>query len=244
MRIASWEFNPSLWPTLAVLLVLPLFLSLGFWQLDRAEQKRTLHHEFEERQGASVISLNKENTLRNDFAELHWQKVSIEGTFSREINILLDNQVVRGVAGYFVYTPFKLKEWDTQVLVNRGWVPAGDSRDKPPYIEVDKDVLQIIGSVKSPPKTGILLAENIVERLGKGIVRVQKLELAGIEKLLKLELLPYIIRMNPESPSGFVRQWVVPGSGEEKHLGYAFQWFAMATAIFVIYLILNIKRAK
>ena len=40
MRIASWEFNPSLWPTLATILVLPLFLSLGFWQLDRAEEKR------------------------------------------------------------------------------------------------------------------------------------------------------------------------------------------------------------
>ena len=155
MRIASWEFNPSLWPTLAVLLVLPLFLSLGFWQLDRAEQKRTLHHEFEERQGASVISLNKENTLRNDFAELHWQKVSIEGTFSREINILLDNQVVRGVAGYFVYTPFKLKEWGTQVLVNMGWVPAGDSRDNPLDIEAEEDVLQMIGSVKWPSETGI-----------------------------------------------------------------------------------------
>lgn len=244
MRIASWEFSPSLWPTLAVLLVLPLFLSLGFWQLDRAEQKRTLYHEFEERQGVSVISLNKENTLRNNFDELHWRKVSIEGTFSREVNILLDNQVLRGVAGYFVYTPFKLKEWDTQVLVNRGWVPAGDSRDKPPDIEVDKDVLQIIGSVKAPPKTGILLAENVVEQLGEGIVRVQKLELAGIEETLNLELLPYVVRMDPESPAGFARLWKAPGSGEEKHLGYAFQWFAMATAIFVIYLILNIKRAK
>lgn len=244
MRIASWEFNPSLWPTLATLLVLPLFLSLGFWQLDRAEQKRTLHHEFEGRQAASDINLNKENALRNNFDELLWRKVNIEGVFSTDTNVLLDNQVERGVAGYFIYTPFKLKELDAWVLVNRGWLPVGASRDNPPDIEAEEGLLQIIGSVKAPPKTGILLAENIVERLGEGIVRVQKLELAGIEETLNLELLPYVVRMAPESPAGFVRSWKAPGSGEEKHLGYAFQWFAMATVILIIYLILNIKRAK
>jgi len=244
MRIASWEFNPSLWPTLATLLVLPLFMSLGFWQLDRAEQKRTLHHVFEGRQAASEINLNKEDALRNNFDELLWRKVNIEGVFSTDTNVLLDNQVERGVAGYFIYTPFKLTEQDAWVLVNRGWVPAGASRDNPPDIEEEEGLLLISGSVKAPPKTGILLAENIVERLGEGIVRVQKLELVGIEESLHLELLPYIVRMDPESPAGFVRHWKVPGSGEEKHLGYAFQWFAMATAIFVIYLVLNIKRVK
>ena len=244
MRIASWDFKPSLWPTLATVLVLPLFISLGFWQLDRAEQKRILHHEFEGRQAASDINLNKEDTLRNNFDELYWRKVVIEGVFSRDINVLLDNQVERGVAGYFVYTPFKLKELNAWALVNRGWVPAGDSRDNPPEIAATGEELQIVGSVKAPPKTGILLGENIVERLGRGTVRVQKLELAGIEEALNIELLPYVVRMTPESPAGFARFWKAPGSGEEKHLGYAFQWFAMATAIFVIYLILNIKRAK
>jgi surfeit locus 1 family protein len=244
MRIASWEFNPSLWPTLATVLVLPLFLSLGFWQLDRAAQKLVLHHEFEARQAMSEIDFNKEDDLRNNFGQLHWRKIVIEGVFSRDVNILLDNQVQGGVAGYFVYTPFKLKEQEVWALVNRGWVPAGASREKPPEIDAGSEVLQIVGSVKSPPKTGILLAENIVERLSEGVVRVQKLELAGIEETINLELLPYVVRMNPESPAGFARSWKAPGSGEEKHLGYAFQWFAMAAAIFVIYMVLNIKRAK
>ncbi len=244
MRIASWEFNPGLWPTLATLLVLPLFMSLGSWQLDRAEQKRTLHGEFEVRQAANEINLNREDALRNNFDELHWRKVTIEGVFSGDTNVLLDNQVQGGVAGYFVYTPFMLKQQDVWVLVNRGWVPAGASRENPPEIAVEDELLQITGSVKAPPKTGILLAENIVEQLGEGIARVQKLELAGIETALNLELLPYVIRMAPESPAGFARFWRAPGSGEEKNLGYAFQWFAMAVVILVIYLILNIKRAK
>ena len=241
MRIASWEFAPGLWPTLATLLVLPLFISLGVWQLDRAEQKRVLHHEFESRQDADAIDLNSKQALRGIFDELHWRKVLAEGAFSRDINILLDNQIENGVAGYFVYTPFKFKEQDVWVLVNRGWITIGDSRDNPPRISTAQEAFNITGSVKSPPWTGILLAENIVEQLDEATYRVQKLELAGIEELLNLEFLPYVIRMGPESPGGFTRQWKVPGSGEERNLGYAFQWFAMAAAIFVIYLVLNIK---
>ncbi len=244
MRIASWEFTPSLWPTLAAVLALPSFISLGLWQLDRAEQKRTLHSEFVERQAKNVADLNKEDILRNDFKQMHWRKVSIEGVFSKNINILLDNQVESGVAGYFVYTPFKLKEQDLWVLVNRGWAPAGNRRDNPPDVSVAEEILKIIGSVKLPPRMGIMLAENIIEQPLVGMYRTQKLLLADIEELLGQKLLPYVVRMSPESPAGFVRRWKMPGSGEEKHLGYAFQWFAMATVIFIIYLILNIKRAR
>ena len=245
MRIFIWEFNPGFWPTAGVLLLLPLFMSLGFWQLDRAEQKRALHKEFEHRQNAAVIDLNVNHQLQNNFDELNWRKVTVEGAFSRGTNILLDNQVKAGVIGYLVYSPFKPKGQNVWTLVNRGWVPAGESREHLPQITVDDEMLRIFGSIKSPPHTGILLAENIIEHLDRGILlRVQKLELAGIEKDIGLELSPYVIRMDPESPGGLIRDWKTPGSGVERHQGYAFQWFAMATAIFLIYLILNIKPAK
>jgi surfeit locus 1 family protein len=244
MRIIFWDFNPSLWPTLAVLLILPLFLSLGFWQLDRAEQKRTLHKEFKYRQSAEAIDLNEERNAKDSLETLLWHKVTIDGEFSRDANVLLDNQVISGKAGYFVYTPFKFKNEESWILVNRGWVPAGARRDDPPGLVVEKGVLKIVGSIKSPPSTGMLLAENLAEQLGDGTIRVQKLELVAIENVLKFELLPYVVRLEPESAGGFTKHWKAPGSGEEKHLGYAFQWFAMAGAICIIYLILNFKRVK
>lgn len=244
MRIALWEFTPGLWPTLGALLVLPLFITLGFWQLDRAEQKHALHHEFETRQDADVIDLNRKDALHEKFDELHWRKVFAEGMFSNDMNILLDNQVENRTAGYYVFTPFNIKKQNLWVLVNRGWITIGESRDIAPRIETTDETLTITGSVKSPPWTGILLEENIIEQLNSSTYRVQKLELAGIEELLNIDLLSYVIRMDPESPAGFTRQWEIPGSGEERNLGYAFQWFAMATVILFIYLILNIKRAK
>ena len=35
-------FRPGWWPSIAVALLLPLLLGLGFWQLSRAEEKRAL----------------------------------------------------------------------------------------------------------------------------------------------------------------------------------------------------------
>ena len=42
MRIANAEFRPGLWPSLITLVFLVLLLSLGFWQLERAKEKRAL----------------------------------------------------------------------------------------------------------------------------------------------------------------------------------------------------------
>ncbi|TXI27412.1 MAG: SURF1 family protein, partial [Aquipseudomonas alcaligenes] len=39
-------FRPGWWPSIAVALLLPLLLGLGFWQLSRAEEKRTLLADF------------------------------------------------------------------------------------------------------------------------------------------------------------------------------------------------------
>lgn len=245
MRIASLEFSPSLWPTLAFFLILPLFIYLGFWQLSRAEQKRVLQDDFNMRQLAPPVDLNGIYDLDKKFAELHWRKVKMQGTFAEDMNILLDNQVVNGVAGYFVYTPFKLEQYQVWVLVNRGWVATGERRDNVPDVNIGgQQVLDISGSVKSLPRTGILLAENRLEQIGDGVYRLQKLVLDDIEVFTQLQFLPYVVRLDPVSAAGFSRVWAVPGSGEQKHLGYAFQWFAMAVAVLFIYLVLNVRRLE
>ena len=41
ISMRAWKFRPGLWPTVATLILLALFVRLGFWQLDRADQKAT-----------------------------------------------------------------------------------------------------------------------------------------------------------------------------------------------------------
>ena len=40
MQIGSFEFKPALWPTIAALIIVPVFCGMGIWQLSRAVDKQ------------------------------------------------------------------------------------------------------------------------------------------------------------------------------------------------------------
>ena len=44
-----------------------------------------------------------------------------------------------------------------------------------------------------------------------------------------LTMHPLMVRQLSDTEDGLMRDWVLPGSGEDKHRAYAFQWFAMST---------------
>lgn len=212
--------------------------------MQRAQHKVALSDHLAERQAAAAINLNQAYEQRENFNELQWRRVKMMGMFSGSINILLDNQVMGSVAGYFVYTPFLLDRQDVWVLVNRGWLPADGHRERVPDVLASAQLLTVSGSVKAPPKSGILLKEVLPEQPATGIYRVQKLMLDEVKELTGLNLLPYVVRMDSGSSAGFFTAWPVLDSEYKRHLAYAVQWFAMAATILFIYLILNIKRVK
>ena len=85
--------------------------------------------------------------------------------------------------------------------------------------------------------------------------RVYQLEHAGPEgnvwlsfsvdrlrKESRLDLQPLLIQQESALDDGLERVWQRPDSGRDKHLAYAFQWFAMAFAILVIYVVLGFRR--
>ena len=120
MRICNRTFSPKLWPSIATVIVVPMLIALGFWQLDRAEQKRTLHESFLHNQSGEAISLNRYNISKKNEKNIIWRKIIAAGHFDENIQILLDNQVVNNQAGYFVFTPFQLQNKNIWYLVNRG----------------------------------------------------------------------------------------------------------------------------
>jgi surfeit locus 1 family protein len=240
--IGNWCFSPKLITSLLALVFISVFVFLGFWQLDRAEQKRTLYAEFENRQSAKAMDFNQAKNNQLDKEALIWKRLSARGEFLERYQILLDNQVQDTHAGYNVYTPFRLDQSELVVLVNRGWLLADTDRKVSPELIITNGVVKINGMAKEIPKTGLLLKETPPEQMNETTYRVQRINIAEIEKLTKVKLLPYIIRLEPESEYGYVRKWRLPGSGETMHNGYAFQWFAFATALLIIYLLLNIKK--
>jgi surfeit locus 1 family protein len=240
--LGNWSFNPKLITSLLTLIFLYLFISLGFWQLDRADYKRNLYSDFEQRQSSEAINFNLEQNFNLNKEQLIWRRITATGEFLEQYQVLLDNQVVNTHAGYFVYTPFKLDQSDKVVLVNRGWVISEKDRAKSPVLELSSGLVEINAVIKDLPKTGMLLKDLPPEKLSDSVYRVQRINLNEIEELTQLKLLPYISRLEPDSEQGYSRQWRVPGSGEGTHKGYAFQWFAFAATLILIYLVLNIKK--
>ncbi len=88
------RFRPGVAPTLVVLLLLPLLVSLGFWQLHRSEQKRLLLDSYAQRRTAEPLSRSEER--RPDPA---FRRVRLRGQFDAEHSYLLDNRMRNGRIG-------------------------------------------------------------------------------------------------------------------------------------------------
>ena len=240
--MSAWQFKPKLMPTVAVMLLFPALLALGFWQLDRAAQQAARYSQYQDRRNMEPLDLDTAPLVGSNTGTLLWRRVSIRGIYDGATHYLLDNQVLNGQAGYLVYTPLRLVPGEIRVLVNRGWLPADADRSQLPRLPTPAGVVSLDGLIKDVPVTGILLSGDTWEDLAGGMVRVQNVDLNNIARNSGHQFLPFIIRLDAVSEAGFERHWNDPGSGREKHLGYAFQWFLMSVALIIIYLAVNLKK--
>ena len=99
-------FCPKLITSIFAIIFFILFIRLGFWQLDRAEQKRQIYSFYNERQSKEVINLN--NNFITDSNNFLWRKVSATGNFIERNQILLYNHVQSYVIIYNMYFGFVL----------------------------------------------------------------------------------------------------------------------------------------
>ena len=237
-----WKFTPRLCPTLAALAAIPLLISLGLWQLDRAEEKQRAYAQFVQRGAEPAIRLEAGNPDIWKLPLMQHRRIDVRGRYDVGVQFLLDNQVHEGVAGYLVYTPLLLEGQKIYLLIDRGWVATGPDRGVPPSVDTPPGVLSLSGIAALPPPPGIQLGDNLPENIAPNLVRLQRIEMDAMMREFAGNLLPYELRLDPGSVGGFIREWREPGSGNERNLGYAFQWFAMAAVVAVLYLYLNLHR--
>jgi len=145
-----------------------------------------------------------------------------------------------GRQGYFVITPFQPDSGHPLLLVNRGWLEK--VADLPPMIAVRQEPRGLRGLVGRLPRVGIRPGEAFAGADGWPAVAVYP-DLAEVSAQLGESLLPIVLLLAPDEADGFVRRWQPEQSGPMMHYGYAFQWFAMATAILVI-LFVNLRKRR
>ncbi|MEN8259838.1 MAG: SURF1 family protein [Pseudomonadota bacterium] len=233
----SYRFVPSLIPTLAFLVLMPLLVSLGIWQLNRADEKRALIDLQRERTNDESIRLTG---AEENLEALRYRSVTATGVYDGKHQFLVDNQISRGQAGYYVMTPLKLQE-HVAVLVNRGWLPAGLNRSKLPDIAISRSEVSISGKVNSFPSVGIRLRGAEIPTVGWPAV-VQVVDAAHLSGVLGYKILPFQIYLDASQPQGYFREWKLRKFlNPERHTGYAVQWFALAATLAVIYVWYGVK---
>lgn len=240
MQIGNKTFKPGLIPTIVFLLILPVLLRLGFWQLDRAEEKRELIALFKQQNELGPLFIK--DTIKFD-EKLNYRTAQVTGNYNPGKQIFIDNKVYQGKTGVHVMTPFKLKNSEYSILVNRGWVPMVIDRSSLPEIKTPSNILTLSGKIKILGKKPFMVGDKFQSNQGWPAL-TQWINIADIEKKSGLKLLPYIFLLDGKEQSGYVRNWKPVVMQPEKSTSYAVQWFALALALSIIYIVVNLKESK
>jgi surfeit locus 1 family protein len=239
--LKNYIFKFKLIPTLIFAITFCGFIVLGFWQIDRADQKNVLNSNYTDRQQEAIIVLDKNNVI-DEKSSLLWRKVEFEGSFINKQNIILDNQIFNQIAGFNIITPFKIRGSDSLVLINRGWHPNLKNRETLPIINEISGERLLQGHIASFPVSGIKLGKNNIETLNSQIFRFQRLDAAELNYFFSAKMMPYMIYLDPIIDKELYGNFKLPAPDSQKNYGYAFQWFAFAITLLIIFIRLSMKR--
>lgn len=233
-RWGRWRFAPGLWPTLAAVLLIALTLWLGNWQTQRAAYKRSLQARVDVAERTPALRMGAEGADKN---HLLYRRVEVQGVFDSVHEILLDNRIYNGVAGYHVLTPLRIANSERAVLVNRGWLPVGGSRNTLPAVSPVAGSVKIEG-LAIDPETRYF---ELPGAQPQGRVW-QNLNFEHYAARTGLDLQPVVVQQTNDTGDRLIRDWPRPDTGVAMHTGYAIQWYGLAATLAVLWVVLNLKR--
>jgi cytochrome oxidase assembly protein ShyY1 len=224
------RFRPGWRMTAFTVLLLPVVLSLGSWQLDRAVEKRQFENAYMDRIGALARAPGAEVAP--------FERLRLEGEYEPGRYFLLDNQTRNGEVGYGVVSSFLATD-GRRWLINRGFIAGDRARRSLPEVRTPAGPVRLTGLVW--PELGLMpvFGENAwPEGWPK---RVQRLEVERMAALLP-DTVAAEIRLEPGAPGVFAAAPLELNMPASKHTGYAVQWFGLAAALTIGYVIFGFKR--
>lgn len=224
-------------PASLIVATLALLISLGFWQLDRADEKRAIEDKIAIANSANVELVVSTELLKDK----EYYHVRLQGSYVDDKQFIYDNQIVDQISGYYVLTPFVLNGDSKTVLINRGFIAWNGRRDKLADIDVEGEITEVKVQISKPVKRMELKASEIS---GEFPVLIQALDLDAMSAIASIDFVSVVGLLSPESSNGFVRRWEPYTGSIERHIGYAIQWFLMALVLAFIGIRLALKQRR
>lgn len=204
---------------------LGMFISLGFWQLDRADEKMAMAAALQQRAAAQPVRL-QQVTAGNAVGNM--TRIIVSGEYQNEISFLVLFQFYQSRAGYELVTPFKPDDGGPLILVSRGWLTAGTGTERP-EIPVVSGNQTLIAQVYVPEQ---LIPPAEVSDTDWPL-RVPRMSVEQAERLLGEPVYPYVLRLEADQPGVQSRHWTLPRIETRGHFAYAVQWFGIALLVLI-----------
>ncbi|MER5886337.1 SURF1 family protein [Streptomyces sp. NPDC001941] len=230
--------------TLVALVLIPVMIELGFWQLHRHQHRVAQNTLIADNLKARPVPVTELTSPGHTVPRAdYWRQVTATGTFDTAHEVVVrrrtssDDQV-----GVHVLTPLRLDGGDT-LLVNRGWIPAAaDQQSFPPVPPAPKGEVTVTGRLKADETTG---ASGIKDLKGLPPRQVMLINSEQQAALIGRPVLGgYIELTSPAAANGTPEQIAEPDSSSiGPHMAYAVQWWLFAAGVPVGWSIL-VRREK
>lgn len=224
--------------TLVVLAGVSGMVRLGFWQLERLEQRREFNRRVSEQLSAPPLDLTLELPPADQLYTMEYRTVTVTGRYLADQEVLLRNQVWEGQLGYHLLTPLQIEGENAAVIVDRGWIP---------YEAAEPSAREQYAVSEPVTVTGMLRRQQTESRFGvadptltPGESRLDVWNRINIDRLQEqstVSLLPVYVQQAPEPGDTTPPIPSLPEIelSEGSHFGYALQWFAFATVLAIGY---------
>jgi cytochrome oxidase assembly protein ShyY1 len=229
-------FRAPAWAWLLTAAVAGLFAALGQWQLGKGLTKARMAEATADRASEpEIIS----SALGAPFG-MHVRRAQATGVYLADQQLLLDGQSNRHRPGYRVWTPLLLPLSGAAVMVDRGWIP----HDRAAFDgSAPAGTQTVTGAWRALPQPGLRLEGTVNCPEPKAFPAVVLYPTPDdLECLLSRPVVGGLLLMDAEAPAGFVREWTDFGFPPERHYGYAFQWFALAIVVVIVFVVVNRRK--
>jgi len=219
------------WTLSSILVILGVFvlIRLGFWQLDRLDQRRKFNDHYLKQISLKPIDLNVK-PIPKSLADMEYREISVSGYYDFENEIYLQNQANQNEPGYRVVTPLLIDNSESAVFIERGWISFTDFENMEEINEKYDQKQSISGIIRNPESNDkILESETSTDNQQNFYLYV---DINSLQTKTDYELLPIYIQQKGENEYGKpIPQIAEIEISEGPHFGYAIQWFFFASLL-------------
>lgn len=230
-----------------------VFVSLGFWQLRRLDERKAYNavvavNETKPMQPIEEVLPDGPESDADAVADAQYRVVSVTGTYDTGDEVLIRNRTLQGLPGYWMLTPLVLPD-GTAVAVNRGWVPFSTTNPDGPWPEFapPTGVVTVTGMVQDTVTKSTGLISGATDETGVRLTTMARVDLDRFAQQVDREIYPVSVDLRTQDPvqeSGLPDPVDPPVLDDGPHLGYALQWFAFALLTSIVYPLLLRRTAR